>query len=122
MEADFVLNLRFQSIEFGDADRIIKRKLQGGSLGECSGRQQPCAKRHRIGGLGRLGYVVDGSFSGPECQRPNQRLCLASLRSAGFSNREVRRSKLRLYGRGFIYGFGSTNRGAEACVGESGDG
>jgi hypothetical protein len=66
--ADFVLNLRFQSIEFGDAVRIINGKLQGGSLGECSDRQQQWAKRHRTRGLGRLGYVVDGSFSGPECQ------------------------------------------------------
>lgn len=66
--ADFVLNLRFQSIEFGDADRIINGKLQGGSLGERSDRQQQCAKRHRMGGLGRLGYVVEGSFCGPECQ------------------------------------------------------
>jgi hypothetical protein len=39
--------------------------LQGGSLGERSGRQRQCAKRHRMGGLGR---VVEGSFCGPECQ------------------------------------------------------
>jgi hypothetical protein len=41
---------------------------------------------------------------------------------AGLRTGKGRRSKLRLYRLRFLYGYGPANRGAEDCVGESGDG